>query len=170
MTSGALVSVKLNVPLVEVIISGNGTQPMSGGRLVVHPTWNWSLVGADHRKVTLVVVTVVLVMAGNGATKTVNVLLAVKGGTLPSLTTVVNRAALPAGTALVQVMTPLLLIEAPAGELVRIYFKTALVLESVAVLVTITVVETLTTRLLCTGSTGALFVGKDVAKPINRNR
>src|ERR1017187_10131521 len=95
MTSGRLVSVKENMPLVEVMIPGNCAQPMSGGRVVVRSTWNWSLVGADHRKVTLVAVTVVLVMAGNGATKPVNVLLAVKGGTPPSLTTVVNRAALP---------------------------------------------------------------------------
>src|ERR1017187_9786664 len=99
------------------MIPGNGVQMMTGVRLVVHSTSNWSLVGADHRKVTLVVVTAVLVMAGNGATKTVNVLLAVKGGTPPSLAIVVNRAALPAGIAFVQVMTPLLLIEAPAGEL-----------------------------------------------------
>ena len=60
MTSGALVSVKVNVPLVEVMIPGNCVQKMTGTRLVVHSTLNWSLVGADHRKVTLVVVTVVL--------------------------------------------------------------------------------------------------------------
>src|ERR1019366_5870057 len=100
------------------MISGNLNQVTTGTRLVAHCTWKMSLVGADHRKVILVVVTMVLVMAGNGATKTVNVLLAVRGGTLPSVTIVVNRPAVPAGVA-IQVMMPLLLIKAPAGELVR---------------------------------------------------
>ena len=119
MNNGALVSVKVKKPLVEVTLPRNVFHGMTA-RLVVHCTWNWSLVGADQRKVRLVEVTMMLVMAGNGATKTVNVLVALADGTPLSVTRVVNRAARPDGVAFVPVMTPLVLIEALAGGLTRL--------------------------------------------------
>ena len=77
------------------------------------------MVGADHFKTRFVAVTVTFVMDGSGATKMVNLLLAVKGGELLSVTRVMNCAASPGGETFVQVMMPLLML-VPAGAFMRL--------------------------------------------------
>src|ERR1017187_7685991 len=109
MANGALVSVKVNTPLAEGMMGGNGVQITTGIRLVVHSTWNMSLVGAVQWRVTLVAVTLTLLMDGNGGTtNTVKLLVALRGGNPLSVTTVVNLNSPPAlvGSG-VQVMMPL---------------------------------------------------------------
>src|SRR5277367_2131473 len=122
MGSSALVSVKVNKPVVEVITGGNGVQMMIGVRLVVHSTWNRSLVGADHCRVVLVAVTLTPLMDGGGRTKTVKLLFVPTGGRPLSVTTVVNlNSPPPSGAPGVQVMMPLVSVAAVdvAGEVAR---------------------------------------------------
>ena len=105
-------SVKLNEPVVELKTGGNKVHVFEI-RLVVHSTWNKSFFEADHRRVTLLVVAVALVMTGVGRTKTVKALVAPAGGKPSSVTTVVNVNALPASAGPgVQVIMPLVVIRA----------------------------------------------------------
>lgn len=72
MVAGALVSVKVNELVVELLVCGNVFQTTGGVRLVAHSTWKRSLDDAVHRMVVLVDVTVAPIMDGAGRTNTVN--------------------------------------------------------------------------------------------------
>ena len=111
MIVGALVSVNEKIPFGEVIKLANDVQTTGGARLVDQRTWNVSLVGADQDNTTLVAVTVMLVMDGSGATKTVKLFVALKGGTPLSVTTVVITFVVPACASTgVHVMTPVFVL------------------------------------------------------------
>src|ERR1035438_9768233 len=107
MTSGAFVSVKLNVPLVEVMISGNCAQLMSDVKFVFHSTRHSSCVGANHVSRNPPLVYIAPLNAGSGLTTTAKLFVALSAGTPLAVTTVVKVLLLPdCATSGVHVITP----------------------------------------------------------------